>query len=151
MSKPLSIEELKALQVGDWVWIDFGEDYIGKYCRKVDNSRDNEFIYDTIWDCRGEVLAYSNYGKTWTAYKNKEQAESKGEWVELPCIAMVEQGLVDGKFKPTKEAQQLNGRYAVVYIDKSKYSKPLIDICWSKDGYYKYEQAERRLAELKGD
>lgn len=148
--KPLTIDELKSLEIGDWVWIS-----------RLNNKRASGYVTDInftakMFTCKSvnrvsTTARIADYGTKWLAYKNKEMAESKGEIVELPCIAMVEQGRVDGKFKPTKEAQQFNGRYAVVYFDKNKYSKPLIDICWSKDGYYKYKEAERRLAELKGE
>lgn len=80
-----------------------------------------------------------------------EDKIESGKLVELPCTAMIEQGIVDGKFKPTHKAQQFNGRYAVVYIDKSKYKIPLIDICWSMQYEYDYQQAEARLKELKGE
>ncbi|MDE6966577.1 MAG: hypothetical protein K2O94_06330 [Clostridiales bacterium] len=76
--KPLTIEELKSLEVGDWVWIETPQHTDGQYlqvhyggvnsiqCYKVKNE--NELL-----------LLYSDYGKTWLAYKNKEQAEAKGE------------------------------------------------------------------------
>ena len=77
-----------------------------------------------------------------------EDRLESGQLLELPCVAMIEQGRVDGKFKQTREAQQFNGRYAVVYLDKSKYSKPLIDVCWSSRSHFDFEQAEARLKEL---
>lgn len=70
--KPLTIEELKALEVGDWVWIDDG---ICKGYRKI-----------TLTSVHGMCLGasdslntfrYRDYGKTWLAYKNKEQAEGQ--------------------------------------------------------------------------
>lgn len=73
--KPLTIEELKALKVGDWVWV-------------VNKERDDGFsryaqqLYKNDFD--GYHLA--DYGTKWLAYKNKEMAECKGEIVELPCI-----------------------------------------------------------------
>lgn len=80
-----------------------------------------------------------------------EDKIESGRLVELPCTAMIEQGIVDGKFKPTKEAQQFNGRHAVVYIDKSKFKKPLIDICWNNCSKYDHYAAEARLKELRGE
>ncbi len=64
--------------------------------------------------------------------------------VELPCVAMVEQSLQDGKMKPASD-QKLNGRYAVVYMDNRKWASPLIDICGTP---YNRDQAETRKAEL---
>lgn len=80
-----------------------------------------------------------------------ENKIESSQLVELPCVAMIEQGLVDGKFKPTNEAQHFNGRYAVVYFDKTKLKKPLIDICWGKQCTYDPYQAQARLKELKGE
>lgn len=84
-------------------------------------------------------------------FADLEDKIESGRMVELPCIAMIEQGIVDGKFKPTKEAQQFNGRHAVVYIDKSKYKIPLIDICWNNYSKYDHYAAEARLKELNGE
>ena len=79
--KPLTIDELKALQVGDWVWIIHKQvqPCYGKIMAKHD---------DTIYFSTTEGLQrvhWKNYGNTWLTYKNKEQAETKGEWVELIC------------------------------------------------------------------
>lgn len=68
--KPLTIEELKQLKMGDWVWlIDCG---YGIYA-KIVGYEENYFILDTL----PMILDYRilDYGKTWVAYKNKEQAE----------------------------------------------------------------------------
>lgn len=46
--------------------------------------------------------------------------------IVTPCVAMVEQFIKDGRFDGRHTAH--NGRTAVVYVDKSKYSLPLIDI-----------------------
>lgn len=80
MSKPLTIDELKALDVGDWVWIDYTAGGQRFYAKKYAKSDDVLDITETPCE-----LPYSDYGKTWLAYKNKEQAECKGEIVELPC------------------------------------------------------------------
>ena len=65
--------------------------------------------------------------------------------VELPCIAMIERSIKDGKMNPKHSEQKFNGRYAVVYIDKSKWGTPLIDICG--DIPYNTEEAEKALKE----
>lgn len=86
--KPLTIEELKKLEVGDWVWVVEKEgaypthDFRGEYCRKVPPYLDG-FCYG--WHGNGGYYKYEDYGKKWLAYKNKEQAEAKSEIVELPC------------------------------------------------------------------
>lgn len=61
MSKPLTIEELKSLKVGDWVWVTYLTDGSGEYVKKIDS-----FIL-------------RHYEETWLAYKNKEMAESKDD------------------------------------------------------------------------
>jgi uncharacterized protein (UPF0210 family) len=67
----------------------------------------------------------------------------QGKIVELPFIAMVEQTLVNGKFKMTKGLQAFNGRYGVVYVNKRKWETPLIDIC--SDHAYDYKSAANEL------
>ncbi len=69
---------------------------------------------------------------------------SKGVLV-TPCVAMVEQFLKDGKFDNKITAH--NGKYAVVYLDKSKWNSPLIDIT---EQAYNAENAIKRIEELKG-
>lgn len=72
--------------------------------------------------------------------------EDKSNYTELPAIAMINQHLVNGKFV-SGNLQRHNGKYAVVYLDKSKWGTPLIDICGTK--YYNQEEAQQRLEELK--
>lgn len=82
--KPLTIEQLKALEVGDWVWIvALCEDYKTAYVHLVGVYGDY-FIanYSGLYNS----FAYSDYGKTWLAYKNKEQEECKGEYKEYSEI-----------------------------------------------------------------
>lgn len=72
------------------------------------------------------------------------EADKAGRCLITPCIAMIEQSLKDGEMKPQAD-QKHNGRYAVVYVDKKKWGKPLIDICGK---HYHTEQAEARRDEL---
>lgn len=65
------------------------------------------------------------------------------EWVHLPCVAMVEQFIKDGKFDRRKTAH--NGRIAVVYIDKKKWNSPLIDIT---EQFYNTDKAQERIKAL---
>lgn len=62
-----------------------------------------------------------------------------------PCVAMVEQFIKDGEFD--KKCTAHNGKYAVVYVDKSKWNCPLIDIT---EQSYNTEKAEERIQALKG-
>lgn len=79
--KPLTIEQLKALEVGDWVWIIDKEcpRYTGYY--KIDLF---EVSHLKLLQGLGVTLiSYATYGEEWLAYKNKEQAGAKGEIVDL--------------------------------------------------------------------
>lgn len=71
--------------------------------------------------------------------------KDKSKYIELPCIAMIEQHLVGGKFV-NSSLQNWNGKYAVAYFDKKKSNILLIDIC----GKYPYnaDEAQKRLKEL---
>lgn len=78
--KPLTTEQLKALEVGDWVWVVEKEDaypthdFRGEYCRKVPPYLDG-FCYG--WNGFGGFYKYEDYGTKWLAYKNKERAEAE--------------------------------------------------------------------------
>ncbi|MCH5315446.1 MAG: hypothetical protein J1E81_06000 [Eubacterium sp.] len=71
--RPLTIEELKALPKGEWVWVvEIG--YTGNYHRV--HSHHNICI-TTVCERRYCYLKYSDYGTKWSAYKNKEIAEAE--------------------------------------------------------------------------
>ena len=72
-----------------------------------------------------------------------EDFTDRSEWVHLPCVAMVEQFIKDGKFDHRKTAH--NGRMAVVYIDKKKWNSPLIDIT---EQFYNTDKAQERIKAL---
>ena len=81
--KPLNIEQLKSLEVGDWVWVKSlleWDDYYntGRYV-EIDCIDEDNLCF--VADCKD--WEYRDYGETWLVYKNKEQAECKGEIVEL--------------------------------------------------------------------
>lgn len=71
MSKPLTVEELKALKVFDWVWIK--REKFSTYRQKTGNDEEHFPAY--LGDFMTDDLPYSTYGTEWVAYKNKEQAE----------------------------------------------------------------------------
>ena len=74
MSKPLTIEELKALGKGDWV-------------RKINLEKPKStpryeivtYNYEQCIVLHGYYHSYKDYGVKWIAYKNKEQAEGKDD------------------------------------------------------------------------
>lgn len=96
-NKPLTLEQLKSLEVNDWIWIalratfpvtmDPSEnkkyfptglkdcpyyDYCTTYVSKSGTSDKRFSTLDTYRN-----LSYSTYGKTWLAWKNKEAAETR--------------------------------------------------------------------------
>lgn len=63
--------------------------------------------------------------------------------IVTPCVAMVEQFIKDGEFDRKRTAH--NGRIAVVYVDKSKWNSPLIDIT---EQFYNTDKAIERIQAL---
>lgn len=76
--KALTIEELKSLEVGDWVWVVYSKK--GESCYEkiagIDKTR-------VLFYGNDLSTTFSTYGTKWLAYKNKEQTETKGEIVEV--------------------------------------------------------------------
>lgn len=146
--KPLTIEQLKALEVGDWVWVTHTDGDSGTYMQ-IGNKKYNRIVL-----CGSFIeieYAYEYYDKMWLAWKNKEQAEAKGEIVDLPC-------------KVGDTVWLLNDPYFVadiceVVIEEIKISRSGTTIfCLYDDEYCEFiadavfktkSEAERRLAELK--
>lgn len=75
--KPLTIEELRALQVGDWVWVVELDKSYSHYVqlREVDYKIYGEWLHGY------KSYEFASYGTKWLAYKNKEQAEQKEKCV----------------------------------------------------------------------
>lgn len=162
--KPLTIEQLKELEVCDWVWIVSPyHKQDGMYLQKY--SKDDEFFKATST----EVIIdrrYSDYGKTWLAYKNKEEAEDVYDKLQAECddkerytielynrAREVERELKEIKTRIAKgeiiELPCINtvNRYLiqVVYRDKT------FGIVTQLFKRSEEDKAERRLAELKGE
>lgn len=74
MNNPLTVDELKALKSGDWVWLIDNNYGFSTYKRKSTRNNDKYFIENK--DVERWGYSYLDYGKTWLAYKNKEQAEN---------------------------------------------------------------------------
>lgn len=125
--KPLTIEQLNSLEVGDYIWYErLGTNTKG-YIKKNTTSPDVFCMFI------GHPVDYSDYGKTWLAWKNKEQAECKGEIVDLPCLRDIEDFIEnDGTRVRMKELNYMErGRiYSIPYVEGQ------------------FEEAERRLAEV---
>ena len=130
--KPLTIDELKSLEGGDWVWV-ITPTNNGEYYEKGFAS-DNEAFVGYSLHYQVEVL-YSDYGTKWLAYKNKEQAESNGEIVELPCLIEI----------PYKVFRQDFKNYHLLHLNDEGIL--ITDVFAEQDK----AEAERRLAGLKGE
>ena len=119
--KPLSIEEIKQMKLGDWIYLCIDTD--DKSYGKVFASTDIKLIVGSI-EFPTIKLEYKYYGKTWLAYKNKEQAECKGELIELPRI-----------IHPNE----------LEYFVQYQYSGGIIQY----EIFYALEKAEQKLKELR--
>jgi len=117
--KPLTIEELKALEVGDWVWV-IDKDYEeqGNYVSILDVAI-SWLETDSINGV--EAFYWEDYGTKWLAYKNKEQAEAE----EYKMYEEKSWGWMVSKYIPA--------HYKPWFTADTK------------------AEAERRLAELKGE
>lgn len=81
--KALNIEEIKQFETGDFIYI--VEIYEKANFYFVINKINNEYLCLKLNDLGDYAeLPFNEYGKKWLAYKNKEQADCKGELVELP-------------------------------------------------------------------
>lgn len=140
--KPLTIEQLKSLEVGDWVWvvIDNEEELC---CHTSYYKLDKKIHYDIGINTlsftgveEDPELALSIYGTKWLAYKNKEEAECKGEIVELPCLRDKPTLFYHGEPILRKELNYMTD------------DGTICSVSYSKD---EFAEAEHRLAELKGE
>ena len=157
MGKPLTLEEVKALEVEDWVWIDYltlPKEH-NEYVLKSSQSTDSR-LYD-ILDANeyGEetYLTYDSYGESWLAYRNRESAECKGTITELPCAVGDTMWLL---YDPLYVAD-----ICEVVIEEINISRNGITVsCVYGDEYCNFnadfifntrEQAQAKLEELRGE
>lgn len=161
--KPLTIEELKNLEVGDWVWIIDTDSGNGTYAQTFCVGKDM-LQFSTALNMLPPHI-YSDYGKTWLAYKNKEQAEAKGEIVELPCkvgdtVWYIEYGYCYPNLKYKMEAKPII--VTEISWKRNRSGKDLGFALIANGTRYKFSsfgktvfftklEAEQRLKELKGD
>lgn len=154
----LTIEQLKSLEVGDWVWV---VSRIGNTYGQVKGLGRTALDFETFdIKLNGDTLALSimDYGKTWLAYKNKELAEAEGEIVEFNCKLgdtvyfydftkhEVMQGKVIGLrlnyYTPS------NPIWVRVQFDIPMVKKDCVTEVWASMVFTDKNEAERRLAEL---
>ncbi len=166
--KPLTIEQLKSLEVGDWVWIVSPMYMRGRYLQVHYNGVNTIQWYGIPNDT---LYMYDDYGTKWLTYKNKEQAECKGEIVELPCTVGKDCYIVkkdkDGDYRmrtlTLTSYKVITGNFVKVFFAKPKrylmgtYEDLEAEHDTSMLGLYRKEwftyikEAERRLAELRGE
>lgn len=118
--KPLTIEQVRNFEADAWVWIVSGDNgcYAQIQYRDANglNVQRGKFSY---W------INNSDYGTKWLAWKNREQAEAKGEIMELPCLRQVNERL-----------------YELLFIDEYNH------VTYKFYNVNQLKEAERRLAEL---
>lgn len=119
--KPLTIEQLKTLQVDDWVWIVRLTVNIGRY-KQIESQMLGGIYFNVFYD-------FDTYGIDWVAYKNKEQAEAKSEIVELPCkigdnVYIVDNDRHWAEIDTIRIYNEHNGSQKIVY-EWAQYDKSL--------------------------
>lgn len=147
--KPLTIEELKALEVGDWVWLISVQDSDASY-GQIDEWMGDKIIRS---DRACITIDTCDYGERWLAYKNKEQAECKGEIVELPCKVGDKIFIIDGELIVRREIAEFIILQGVLYIRLLTNEKSIWDVKLSdfnKTWFTNKDKAEARLQELRG-
>lgn len=115
--KPLTIKELKALEVGDWVWVVDVETGYGQY---VQLTKITTAFFECLTVYCQKIFEFPHYGTKWLAYKNKEQAEAKGEIVEFPCkvgdyVYIVDNDRHWAKIDAIHIYEEHNGKQKIVY------------------------------------
>ncbi len=130
--KALTIEELKQFGKYEFLYISVISDnlyrkdifsgyymLIQKDCYTINFQTTNNFI--NLW--------YSDYGKTWLAYRNKEEAECKGELVELIC-KVGDTIYIPWEFDGVSDV----AKSEVVYIEVNKWdNKYVTNLCLTAD------------------
>lgn len=96
----LTIEELKALKRDDWVWLESISDectlaWDKAYYVICERDPDDPSVFEAIGGVTTRnrcYLYFEEYGKTWLAYKNKEQSEKDGKKNMTKFIEVTEIG-----------------------------------------------------------
>lgn len=144
--KPLTIEQLKALPVGEWVWLVIKRNY-GDYKSydKIVKINDREVSF--VFSVGQNIYSFIDYGKTWLAWKNKEQAEAKGEIMELPCrveIPLTDDGFVYNIAWDCENPPRVHRQRWIDYVYAC--------LLGCGDNYFATKSAaEAKLAKLKGE
>ncbi len=97
----LTIEQLKDLEVGDWVWLIL-KDGKGYYDQIIDMWVGDGWM---LFKKAVSMQFYSKYGKTWLAYKNKEEAEGKED---IDSLAVENEVLKQDKENLERTIEEIN-------------------------------------------
>lgn len=155
--KPLTIDELKALEVGDWVWIE----NIGEYSFYGSTYDYKSRKQDDMFCLRFSGYTYSDYGTKWVAYKNKEQAECKGATYCTMCqddifdayVPVSSEGDICEKPAAPGEEWVYHANYCPNCgrrLISEEAERRLAELTNSKYYFLTREEAEKRLEELRG-
>ena len=73
-NEPLTLDELRKMQLRDWVWIDVlhSKEAVSSYYRKYDGYKKDE-IFWCGYPGLGFRFFYEDYGKIWLAYRQKPE------------------------------------------------------------------------------
>lgn len=90
MGRTLTIEEIMQLKENECLYIRIIDNFFSGFSGYYMFKHKNDFAINLYCKANDNFanLWYSDYGKTWLAYRNKEEAECKGELVgnkELTC------------------------------------------------------------------
>ena len=146
----LTIEQLKSLEVGEWVYLTNADRMYGTYVKKLSTSDDEGFAWENIETL--EKYKYNEYSIDWLVFRNKQEAEARGEIVELPCNVGGDTVYVIMEIEYKYKIVEYSAKNIIVdehrqfYFDTpTSYSHRLK---FGQSVFADKSEAERRLAEL---
>ena len=106
--QPLTIDEVKSLKEGDWLWIIKSgkneyptlQQETAKYYVAQSSYRSSDGAVGRIFATNTglTLFLYEEYGDTWVAYRNKEQADDN-LWLVAQAQIEILQELLDSDWK----------------------------------------------------
>lgn len=146
--KPLTIEELKALPVGEWVWVKIlSNDIIGS-CGyyQITDGKYLTVIY--LFGHHTQGFEYRLYGTKWIAFKNKEQAEAKDDLYQT-AFELILQDVYENRLQA--DTLSCSSCPFMFELFDGCENQGLYEDCKKRWQDYYLSEAERRLAELRGE
>lgn len=135
--KPLTIEQLKVLPVQDWIYVIDKVIVSKEYKRILDKTDDKLFL--------PEPRRYKDYGTKWVAYKNKEQAECKGDLYKT-AFELILQDVYETRLQA--DILSCSSCPFMFELFDGCENQGLYEDCKRRWNDYYLAEAERRLAEL---